>query len=34
MPVIGSAKSRAQKVFERIQISQLGRELTSVISLS
>jgi len=34
MSVIGSAESRTQRVLESIQISQLGRELTSVISLS
>ena len=33
MSVIGSAKSRTQTVFESIQISQAGRELTGVISL-
>jgi len=33
MSVVGSAKSRTQRVFESIQISQAGRELTGVISL-
>jgi len=33
MSVISSAKSRSQRVFESIQISQAGRELTGVISL-
>ena len=33
MFVIGSAKSRTQRVFETIQISQVGRELTGVMSL-
>jgi len=33
MSVIGSAKSRTQRVFESISISQAGRELTGVISL-
>jgi len=33
MAVIGSTKLRTQRVFESIQISQAGRELTVVISL-
>jgi len=33
MSVIGPTKSRTQWVFESIQISQMGRELTAVISL-
>jgi len=33
MSVIGSAKSRTQRVFKSIQISQVGRELIGVISL-
>jgi len=33
MSVIGSAKSRTQRVFESIQISQAGREFTGAISL-
>jgi len=33
MAVIGSAKSRTQKVFEIIQMSQVERELIGVISL-
>jgi len=33
MSVIGSTKSRTQRVFKSIQISQVGRELTGVISL-
>ena len=33
MSVIGSTKSRNQRVFDSIQISQAGRELTGVISL-
>jgi len=33
MSLIGSAKSRTQRVFESIQISEAGTELTGVISL-
>ena len=33
MSGIGSAKSRTQRDFESIQISQAERELTGVISL-
>jgi len=33
MSVIGSAKSKTQRVFERLQISTAGRELTGAISL-
>jgi len=33
MSVIGSAKSRTQRLLESIQISQAGREFTGVISL-
>ena len=33
MSIIGSAKSRTKKVFKSIQISQVGIELTGVISL-
>jgi len=33
MSVIGSAKSRTQRAFESIQISQAGRELRGIISL-
>jgi len=33
MSVIGSGKSRSQRVLESIQISQAERELTGVISL-
>ena len=33
MFVIGSAKSRTPRVFESIQISQVGKELIGVISL-
>jgi len=33
MSVIGSAKSRTQRVFESIQISQVEIELTGIISL-
>ena len=33
MSVNVSAKSKTQKVFERIQISQAGTKLTGVISL-
>jgi len=33
MSVIRSAKSRTQRVFESIQISQAGRELTGIMSL-
>jgi len=33
MSVIGSVKTRTQRVFESIHISQAGRELTGVISL-